>query len=401
MLYGSTGKGFVVICTPSGLIEQIVKNDYELTSELLVGVSIDGVFDEACREKAQLFLSEARSSGAAFDWELVVPLLSGPATVHCAAALLVDKLLMVGAGSRDSAMQVIEEMLKINNEQTDHLRILMKDLQMASSKVEERDQSVYDELTRLNNELSAMQRELVKKNHELAQLNQQKNYFLGMAAHDLRSPLGAIVSFSEFLLDQDREHTLEDDRELVAVIKKSSEFMFGLINDLLDITKIESGNLRLNACSLPLMEVISQSVNINRVLAAKKGVAIQVAQGEQLPETVVWDKSKIEQVLNNLLGNAIKFSHQGSAVTLRLGCADQKVTIQVEDRGDGLPVEIMDQLFVPFSKASRLGTRGEKGTGLGLAIARRIVDGHGGEIRAENMLEGGTRIVVTLPVGGV
>ena len=177
--------------------------------------------------------------------------------------------------------------------------------------------------------------------------------------------------------------------------------MFGLINDLLDISKIESGNLHLNICPLNLSEFISQSVEINQVLAAKKGIIIQIVPDRLLPETVAWDRSKIELVVNNVLGNAIKFSQPDSTVTLRLSAADHSLVMQVEDRGAGLPEEILGQLFIPFSKASRLGTRGEKGTGLGLAIARRIVEGHGGEIRAENMPEGGTRFVVTLPVGGV
>jgi signal transduction histidine kinase len=394
----SAGKGFAIICDASGSIEQIPQNDYELTHGLSVGSSITGIFDDACLDKVMLFLSEVGSKGSAFDWELVVPLHSGPVTVHCAATILDGKLLVIGAGSRDSAIQVIEEMLKINNEQTNHLRILMKELQKSSSQLKEHDKSIYDKLTHLNNELSVMQRELMKKNHELAQLNQQKNYFLGMAAHDLRTPLGAIVSYSEFLLDQEREHTYEDDMELVGIIKKSSEFMFGLINDLLDISKIESGNLNLKMRPRNLSELISQSVGINRVLALKKGVTIQEEHTGQLPETVIWDSSKIEQVLNNLLGNAIKFSHPDSTITLQLSADDQKVVIKVEDSGSGLPVEIMDQLFIPFSKGSRLGTCGEKGSGLGLAIAMRIVRGHGGDIQAENMPERGARFIVALPI---
>jgi signal transduction histidine kinase len=396
----SAGKGFVVICDAVGTIEQVTQNDYELVRGFSVGTPIADIFDVGCLEKVLLFFAETRSKGSAFDWELIVSLLSGPATVHCAAALLEGRLLVVGASSRDSTIQVIEEMLKINNEQTNHLRILMKDLQKSSSQLKERDQSIYDELTHLNNELSAVQRELMKKNHELAQLNQQKNYFLGMAAHDLRSPLGAIVSYSEFLMDQERVHTPEDDRELVGVIRKSSEFMLGLINDLLDISKIESGNLHLNLCPLNLRELITQCVEINRVLALKKGIDIQVNHDGALPETVVWDRSKIEQVVNNLLSNAIKFSHPDSIVKVCLAVADTTLIMQVIDKGDGLSGEILDQLFVPFSKASRLGTKGEKGTGLGLAIARRIVEGHGGEIHAENIPEGGTRFIVTLSIGG-
>jgi signal transduction histidine kinase len=104
--------------------------------------------------------------------------------------------------------------------------------------------------------------------------------------------------------------------------------------------------------------------------------------------------------MNNLLGNAIKFSHQSSVVTVELSSNNNIVTIQIIDSGDGLPADVLDQLFIPFSKASRIGTKGEKGTGLGLAICRRIIEGHDGVILAENISEGGTRFVVTLPIGG-
>ncbi|MEI6305204.1 MAG: hypothetical protein WCP33_00125 [Deltaproteobacteria bacterium] len=131
----SAVKGFVVICDASGRIEQILQNEYELTSEIAIGMPITGIFDEACEEKVLLFCSEARSKGSAFDWELIVPLRSGMESLHCAAAVVEDKLLIVGAGSHDSTIEVIEGMLKINNEQTNHLRIVMKELQQASSQL--------------------------------------------------------------------------------------------------------------------------------------------------------------------------------------------------------------------------------------------------------------------------
>lgn len=396
----SSGKGFVFICDGSNHIERIIQNDYEIEGECSLGAPLEAIFDHACLEKVLLFLSQAHSNGSAFDWELILPVKNGLVAVHCAAALMQDQLLVVGAGSRDSAIEVIEEMLKINNQQTNHLRILMKELQKASSLLNERDQSVYDELTYLNNRLSAMQRELVKKNHELARLNQQKNYFLGMAAHDLRSPLGTIVSCSEFLLDRNREHSFEEDLELCGVIKKSGEFMLGLINDLLDISKIESGHLQLNIGPLDLSDVISRCLAFNQASARKKQIRIQEQYAGTLPDTVFWDLSKMEQVLNNLLGNAVKFSHPGSTIIIRLSSSDNKVVIQVEDNGEGLPAEILDRLFIPFSNSCRLGTRGEKGAGLGLAIARHIIEGHKGEIRAENVSEGGARFIITLPVGG-
>ncbi|MEI6206598.1 MAG: HAMP domain-containing sensor histidine kinase [Desulfuromonadales bacterium] len=392
------GKGFVIICDASDTIVQIIQNEYDCAHELSVGMPVMDMFDEACHEKVRLFFSEASSRGSAFDWELVVPLTAGIATVHCAAAPFDDKILLVGASTRDSAVELIEEMLRINNEQTNHLRLVMKELQHTSHQLKNKEQSIYEELTQLNNQLSVMQRELVKKNHELAELNKQKNYFLGMAAHDLRSPLGTIVSYCELLLD--KEETGDDDRKLVGVISKSSEFMLGMINDLLDISTIESGNLNLGIIPLNLPDFIDRCVSNNQVIAEHKSVTISESLAGNLPDTVCWDANKIEQVLNNLLGNAIKFSHAGGSVRLGLERDNGNIVMKIEDNGKGLPLNLLDELFVPFSKASRLGTRGEKGTGLGLAICRRIVEGHGGDIRAENRPEGGTRFIVTMPIGG-
>ncbi len=225
------GKGFAITCDPSFTIIQVIQNEYDCAHKLTVGMPVIEMFDEACHEKVRLFFSETRSKGAAFDWELVVPLSTGIAPVHCAAAHFDDKLLFVGASSRDSAIELMEAMFRINNEQTNQLRLVMKELQQTSQQLKGKDQSIYEELTQLNNQLSVMQRELVKKNHELAELNKQKNYFLGMAAHDLRSPLGTIVSYCELILD--KEETGDDDRKLVGVISKSSEFMLGMINPFL------------------------------------------------------------------------------------------------------------------------------------------------------------------------
>lgn len=398
MPYSSSGKGVAVICDDSGIILQIIQNDYDLSQNLTLGRSLMEFFDPASLEKLALFFQETKTNGSAFDWELILPLQTGPVTLNCAAVMFDEKLLVVGATTRDSTIQVIEEMLKINNEQTNHLRIIMKDLQTSSRQLNSRDESIYVQLTQLNNELSVVHRELLKKNHELAELNLQKNYFLGMAAHDLRTPLGAIVSYTDFLLDEEFEHTPEDDRELLGIIKKSSEFMFGLINDLLDISKIESGNLQLDLKPVNIYELINHCTDINRVLSAKKFITINIVIENTLPETLLWDRSKIEQALNNLIGNAIKFSHPESAIVIRLLCKAQNFVIQVEDKGDGLPDDIIDQLFTPFCKGSRIGTRGEKGSGLGLSIARRIVEGHGGTIHAENNVDAGTRFIITLPI---
>jgi len=401
MVGPSAPNGFAVICNEADLVEQVLQNDFRFQQPMAAGHLITRIFDEENVDKVLRFLQEARNSGTAFDWELVVVLENSSLTLHCAAARLDGQLLVIGATSRDSALQVIEEMLKINNDQTNSIRLLVKELQQSSSMLVDRDNATYEELTRLNNEMAAMQRELMKKNHELAQLNQQKNYFLGMASHDLRTPLSTIVSFSEYLCDQKKELFSEDDLEMLSTIRRSSDFMLALIDDLLDISKIESGNLHLNLEHTDLKRLVAANVDMHRYLAEKKRLRILFTVAEPFPEQVVCDSRRIEQVLNNLLSNAIKFSYPDSVVEVSLFALTGNIHIVVDDSGSGMTPTALEQIFTPFTFASKAGTFGEKGTGLGLAIARRIIEGHGGTIRAENREEGGTRLTVILPVGDI
>lgn len=400
MADSSSAKGFAVICDTTDSVDQVLQNDFPFARELCIGKLLTSIFDVENLDKVLQFLMEARRAGTAFDWELIVRLVDGPLTLHCAAAVMEDRLLVIGASSRDSALKVIEEMLRIHNEQSNNLRTVMKDLHTASLQLKERDQATYDELTLLNNQLTGMQRELMKKNHELAKLNQQKTYFLGMASHDLRSPLSTILAYSEYLYDEKRSVLDPDDLKLIETIRRSSEFMLGLINDLLDIAKIDSGKLHLRLQPTVLKNLLNRNVELNSVIADKKSISIDIVFDENLPETVEWDPAKIEQVMNNLLSNAVKFSPVGSPILVSVHSEQNSVTISVEDRGKGIAPDAMEQLFTPFNFAGKGGTQGEKSTGLGLSIARRIVEAHSGRIHAEALAGGGTRLVVTLPSGG-
>jgi sensor histidine kinase YesM len=165
-------KGFVVICDIHGTIENVIQNEYEAVLQFPVGIQIESVFDTACREKVTLFIDEALAKKAVYDWELVICLDTGSMTLHCAAILTESKLMIIGVGSRGSDNHVMVEMLRLNNEQNNLMRTLMKEIQVGSRRAEH-DNSVYNELTRLTNQTSTMQREQLKKNYELEQLNQK------------------------------------------------------------------------------------------------------------------------------------------------------------------------------------------------------------------------------------
>jgi signal transduction histidine kinase len=269
-------------------------------------------------------------------------------------------LLIVGARSRAGVAHIHQELLEINNEQANALRAALKDLSLHTRAARpDRDTYLYEELSRLNNELATTQRELAKKNAELARLNDLKNQFLGIAAHDLRNPLEVILAYSEFLLNEADTKLDAQQVGFIHKINSSSEFMLALVNDLLDISRIEAGRLELELSPIDVAALISRNVSLNRVLAAKKGIDISLEHDESVGRMML-DAPKIEQVLNNLIGNAIKFSPPGSRVEVKLARFDERMIIFVKDEGPGIPPEELEKLFRPFERGRAQSTAGEK-----------------------------------------
>jgi len=257
------------------------------------------------------------------------------------------------------------------------------------------------ELEQVNRELVMTQRELEQKNIELARLNEQKNYFLGMAAHDLRNPMGAIFNSSDLLIEEDLGPLNDEQKEMIGAIKNASEFMLNLVNDFLDIAHIESGKLTLNQENENIFSLLKNYVQFNHNFAVKKQISLdfQYTDIESLP-LISLDKSKIQQVMNNLISNAIKYTHSGGAIQVILEKQKDHVLISVKDNGQGIPENELEQLFAPFQRTSVQSTAGEKSTGLGLAIAKKIVNAHNGEIWVESIVGKGTTFHLTLPFSG-
>lgn len=297
---------------------------------------------------------------------------------------------------RDDLGLALEELVRINNEQANALRTAAKALAQSAQPSVGGEADLLDDFSRVNNELANLQRDLARKNAELARLNEQKNRLLGMAAHDLRSPLGVIQSYSEFLRDEAAEALEEEQRGFVDAILDASRFMLSLIDDLLDVAQIEAGTLRLELCETDLADLVRHNLVLNRVLAARKDIRVELAAPDA-PVLVSIDARKIEQVLNNLIGNAIKYSHRGAAVSVAVQSEPDTARIVVRDEGQGIAAADIPLLFQPFSTAGKRGTSGEPSTGLGLAIVRRIVEGHGGQVSLESAPGKGAAFTVSLP----
>jgi signal transduction histidine kinase len=252
-------------------------------------------------------------------------------------------------------------------------------------------------LLELNKDLSNLTRELHKSNAELTKLNDQKNTFLGMAAHDLRGPISNILMYSDFLIDELETNNEKSKLDLLLTIKRASRFMLNLINNLLDISKIEAGHLHLEYDEYDFNEVVMQNIKLNSLLLKNKQIKLRVSSDEKLP-AFRFDRDKIDQVFNNLLSNAIKFSPEGSEILVNISAKKNMVQVSVKDNGPGIPAEEHSKLFKPFSKTSVKSSAGEKNTGLGLAIVKRIVEEHGGEIWFESEPGNGTTFYFTLPI---
>jgi PAS domain S-box-containing protein len=241
--------------------------------------------------------------------------------------------------------------------------------------------------------------ELAAKNAELLQLNEFKNQMLGMAAHDLRNPLAVIHTASSFLVsDSPKTLSKEKQADFLRRIHANSEFMVKLIDDLLDVARIESGKLELELEPTDLCQLIDDSLGINRVLAEQKNINLQFAAECVIPP-IPLDRNKMSQVINNLVTNALKFSQSGTGVRVSAARENGRVVVAVADQGQGIPADELSKLFRPFGKTSVRSTAGEKSTGLGLAISRRIVEAHGGHIWAESEVGKGSVFSFSLPVG--
>lgn len=388
--------GLAVVCDARGVVRRVLNDWPALQRPAALGRSLAGIAEGDNADKVDLFFDALRAKQAAFNWVVNVPLRDRIAPLHLAGCVTAEGCLVVGALSRPAACRYFDDLMRINDEQANRLRAAMKDAQLQLRSHELRDAELYDELAKVNNELVTLQRELAKKNAELRQLNEQKNQFLGMAAHDLRSPLGAITTFSGFLLEEAGPALSAEHQHFLTLIRSSSEFMLRLIDDLLDISKIEAGRLVLDVRPTDFAALLRDNVAVNQVLAAKRQIQLRLTC-DAVPALAL-DAAKMEQVLNNLLSNATRYAPAASAVDVCLAVRDGALLLSIRDRGPGIPADKMGELFTPFTRLAGKAVHGEKSTGLGLAIVRRIVEAHGGNVWAESTPGEGSTFFVSLPL---
>jgi len=241
-----------------------------------------------------------------------------------------------------------------------------------------------------------MFREIADKSEQLALASQHKSQFLANMSHELRTPLNAILGYAELLVDGIYGVLPERPKGVLERIQNNGKHLLALINDVLDLAKIEAGQLTLTLEDYSLPEVVKSVVTATEPLAASKGLKFTAAVEEHMP-TAHGDARRVSQVLLNLVGNAIKFTEAGE-VEIRAAADKGQFVLTVRDTGPGIAEADQDRIFGEFQQIDNTNTRKQGGTGLGLAISKRMVEMQGGTISVDSVLGQGSTFRVALPV---
>jgi signal transduction histidine kinase len=261
--------------------------------------------------------------------------------------------------------------------------------------------AMQQELREVNNDLDKKVDELAQANLALFEMNRLKSDFLATMSHELRTPLNSIIGFSEVL--SATEQLNERHRRYAGNIQTSGKMLLSMINDILDLAKIESGKMEVRSEDLSIRDVCEGLTNLCRPVAERKNIALDCRLDEAIP-LLRQDPGKLRQILYNLLSNAIKFTPEGGRVTLRARAEGRFVVIEIQDTGIGIADEDRETIFEKFRQAKLPGqgenvlTREHQGTGLGLSIVRELTKLLGGDVHLESQSGQGSTFTVRLPL---
>jgi two-component system, NarL family, sensor histidine kinase BarA len=261
--------------------------------------------------------------------------------------------------------------------------------------------AMQQELREVNKDLDRKVDELAQANLALFEMNRLKSDFLATMSHELRTPLNSIIGFSEVLAGT--EQLNERQRRYASNIQSSGKMLLSMINDILDLAKIESGKMEVRTEDFSIRDVCEGLTNLSRPVAERKNITLEYRIDEAIP-LLRQDPGKLRQVLYNLLSNAIKFTPEGGRVTLRARAESRLLVIQVEDTGIGIAEEDRDAIFEKFRQAKAPGqgenvlTREHQGTGLGLSIVRELTKLLGGNVHLDSQPGQGSTFTVRIPL---
>ncbi len=284
-------------------------------------------------------------------------------------------------------------------EKNRQLQEYLEDLQLAKDRLEEQANRLVSALTEIEKAkevIEGQNRKILKANWELEKADKMKSNFLASISHELRTPLNAIMGFLGLVVDDLCENRDEEKGLLRDALNSSKNLLF-LINNMLDLAKIEAGKVDILLEKLNLKDILDEATSLLSIQARQKNLCFKLMSCEVPP--VYADRGKVWQVLNNLIGNAIKFTEEGGIEVWARPYDSDFVEIEIKDTGIGVAPEQLARIFEPFVQAQRNYTKRQMGTGLGLVISKNLVSMMGGTIRLESAGEGrGSQAFFTLPI---
>jgi signal transduction histidine kinase len=293
----------------------------------------------------------------------------------------------IGAGAYDERIELRrrDELGGLAHELNGMAASLQASVQGLEQKVEERTRELQQALA-----------ELSRKGHQLEVASQHKSDFLANMSHELRTPLNAIIGFSQVLRQRLFGPINEKQEEYLDDILSSGNHLLSLINDVLDLSKVEAGQIELEVASFSLREALERGVVMVREPASRRGVAVALELAPDV-DVVEGDERRLRQVVFNLLSNAVKFTPEGGSIVVASARVDGEVQVSVTDTGPGIAAEERERIFEEFHQTD-VGVQQREGTGLGLALSKRLVELHGGRIWVESEHGHGSCFVFTLPI---
>src|SRR5688572_28419924 len=239
---------------------------------------------------------------------------------------------------------------------------------------------------------------LEEANRRLSEVNRMKEVFLTTVSHELKTPLTCIIAYAEFLRQDENSIEPEQRRTFSRILYDQASRLLDLVNDIMDLSRLEGGAIRLNLATTPINEVVESCVLALETLAVRKGIRLEQKLGTGLPDIPI-DASKLRQVVVNLLNNAVKFTESGGTIEIGTRLLEDHVVVEVADSGIGIPARDLNRIFDLFTRSDVAINRQYEGLGLGLHLVKRLVELHGGRIWVESTPGKGSRFLFSLPIG--